>query len=96
MLKWRRFDLNDWVVFAGAEKFANGADPAIAEISVETESGRKVDGLVVVDPRGAEIWMCDDGDYAEAYFCADDSIAFFGLRPEETETSLAALGFRRG
>lgn len=30
MLSYRRFDRNDWMGFAGAEKFASGREPIIA------------------------------------------------------------------
>lgn len=47
-MKMREFTKTDWYEFAGAEKFANGAEPQV---------GTYKDLVVIVDANGLQAWV---------------------------------------
>lgn len=55
---FRPFSANDWLGFAGAERFADGSEPIIAEGRFTLAAQR--DWLLVLDANGGCLMVADD------------------------------------
>ncbi len=92
-INWTGFTSNDWMGFAGAELFADGSSPLIAEIKVNGAPG-----VAVYDAHGIEVyWYPDDGEVecTEALWGAAVGRAAAMLPSETTTDGLRSFGFRR-
>lgn len=93
-LDWRRFSSLDWAGFAGAERFADGCDPFIAEAEVDGAAAIAVfdrDGLHVI------AHVLEDGD-ASTFTYRDEGhdVLALAMPRELTTETLRAIGFTEG
>ena len=89
MFEFRTFSKLDWMGYGGAEPFAEGCDPMIAEGDVVVD-GAPED--VILDGAGVSIqWMIDDEPYFVFASGAEGARLLAMLRPAMTYASLAAL-----
>lgn len=89
-IKWEGFKSEDWLGFAGAEPFVDGAAPLIGELTVDGAAG-----IAVYDARGVEVfWYPEAGqDKGLALQGAAAGRAVAMMRPVMTVGALRALGF---
>ncbi len=94
-VEWKRFTENDWMGFAGCERFADGSEPFLAEIKVDG-----FDGLAIFDANGVVVLYASDADSEnedgvehEFYTTSAAAVLLFATT---SRAVLKAMGFRQG
>jgi hypothetical protein len=90
-LAWKRFTEGDWMGFAGAEPFADGTDPLLAELHVDGQPA-----LAIFDATGIRVVVFEGECEQLVLFTlpADRAAQVIALLPESTTMStLVGFGF---